>query len=444
MNMTMKKFSATITQGLARSSSALSQSSTTVSTPSFAPPGRLGTLQGLRGVHSFPASSGGDLEAVTPVRNLINSLAPGPPIPPGVQSHAPWFTPPPGPQSHPSTPFLSTDFGATTPGNAIAKRTSTVAFESPDIIASDPDTALVAARQARKAAHNAKRRRYKHYAENAALQKVLRNTGRLLQVHFATVCPFPDMEQKDRAVTDKFSEALRIHGYDNDWYTLTNEDEKLLLGEDSSVRSRVRKAAVANVPKAYGLHKTPRGPQVMENRDRVAFLLEDSRFHCKSPLDKLGRFQHDVIAEIIHDVWFSHPTALGCLYQSSFNPIPSSVLSLVLTVVRHVLLMYKDGKMHDNDFTAASWVQYDEYLTAVEQFDSGEMEKVWFRYRQNLFKDGLQFARAVPEEAEREATIQLAQADEMQRELAALQATLAHETESDDAPVAEEVLDLAL
>lgn len=122
--------------------------------------------------------------------------------------------------------------------------------------------------------------------------------------------------------------------------------------EDTNVRSRVKKAAVAAVPKAYGLHLTPNASQLHQNKERVRRLLDQSAFQYEvksavlilvaailiafgqDPEQRAGRFQHPVIAEIIWDAFFSHANALGCLYQEAFGSIPYQLFALTLTCVR--------------------------------------------------------------------------------------------------------------
>ena len=52
-----------------------------------------------------------------------------------------------------------------------------------------------------------------------------------------------------------------------------------LGGEDSCMRSRVRKEAVARVAKAYNINDAPTTKaEIAKNKRRVEFLLEQSRF----------------------------------------------------------------------------------------------------------------------------------------------------------------------
>lgn len=85
-------------------------------------------------------------------------------------------------------------------------------------------------RKAKKAAYNARRKRYKHYHENASVYKIVRKTGHLLQVAFSTSLPFPSDDARDMEVNSAFKDALDSLGYDEDFYTLSVEDMKLVCG----------------------------------------------------------------------------------------------------------------------------------------------------------------------------------------------------------------------
>lgn len=52
--------------------------------------------------------------------------------------------------------------------------------------------------------------------------------------------------------------------------------------------------------------------------------------------------------------------------------------------------MYKTAGRHIKmDFTADAFKQYDEYKAALDQFDQGNMQHIWTRYRRYLFTRGL-------------------------------------------------------
>ena len=69
-----------------------------------------------------------------------------------------------------------------------------------------------AARQKRKEEHNKKRPRYRDYDGNAELSLALNTVKNDLQVHFATVCPFPDLQERDCIVRAKFAEICDEQG----------------------------------------------------------------------------------------------------------------------------------------------------------------------------------------------------------------------------------------
>ncbi|TFK45611.1 hypothetical protein OE88DRAFT_1649146 [Heliocybe sulcata] len=146
--------------------------------------------------------------------------------------------------------------------------------------------------------------------------------------------------------------------------------------------------------------------QKAANKQRVEWLLAD-RFHCKDPDTQSGQFQHPIIEEIVHSVWFNNRNGLGCLYQQAFSPIPSSTLALVVAAI------------------------YDDFLVAIEQYESGAIADVWRSYRTKVFKRGLKNARAQREEA-RKPVAGLLLDEDVQAEMLRLKESLAEDSDSED------------
>ncbi|CDO77167.1 hypothetical protein BN946_scf184657.g43 [Trametes cinnabarina] len=272
------------------------------------------------------------------------------------------------------------------------------------------------ARKAKKAMYNSRRKRYKHYHEDASLYKVIRKAGYLLQVLFSTSLPFPSDEARDDEIKLAFEKALDTFGFADDFYNLSIEDMKMLQQEDGSIRSRVQREVNARIATVYGLDPAPSPSQVLRNKERVSALLKDSAFHYESPETQEGRFQHPIIQQVIHAVWFSHRTALGCLYQDDFNPIPHATIALVLTSIRHTLSMYQTGKLVSGDFTHSYFTVYDQYVSSLAQMDEGDMRHFWRHHRRMMFKLGLDRA-GVREDKEEELVIARAPQDVMAREI---------------------------
>ncbi|TFK88825.1 hypothetical protein K466DRAFT_54593 [Polyporus arcularius HHB13444] len=284
-------------------------------------------------------------------------------------------------------------------------------------------TAAAELRARKKDAKNAERMRYRDYKHNMVLYRIMRKAGDILQVRFATELPFPAPEERDEAVKEAFEEALRIAGQESDFYTLTQKDLNLLRSEETGIRSRIKKAAVDLVVNAYNLHEIPDGhAELSANKDRVQGLLKQSSFHYEDPYTRVGRFQHLIVSRVIWRVFFSTSNALGCVYQSSFKPISHELLALVLTAIRHVLKCWDSGRMVGEDFTGAQYRVYDQYLDALEQFDKGPLRRFWTQHRRDIFKKGLSRAGCLEQADTSETVIDLAEDDELQRELAHMQA----------------------
>ena len=45
--------------------------------------------------------------------------------------------------------------------------------------------------------------------------------------------------------------------------------------------------------------------------------------------------------------------------------------------------------MVSEDFTAAQYRIYDQYLEAIKQYDKGAMRRFWEQHRRDIFKKGL-------------------------------------------------------
>ncbi|KAH9910145.1 uncharacterized protein BXZ73DRAFT_109502 [Epithele typhae] len=230
----------------------------------------------------------------------------------------------------------------------------------------------------------------------------------MAQVEFATSNPFPDPQERANIAQSAFREALALSDLADDFHTLTRKDMKL-------------KAAVTLVPTAYGLCKAPRNEQHKQaNKAQVSKLLanEGKLFHCEDPVTGRGRFQHQVIAEIIHEVFFSHPSSLGCIYQDHFKTISNELIALVLTSVRHTLKMYETGLKVTAPFRAViEYKVYDQYLDALSDYDSGSVKSLWRRYRRDIFKQGLAYSGCVEKADNVERVVDVLEPEAMEEEL---------------------------
>ncbi|RDX43380.1 hypothetical protein OH76DRAFT_1422003 [Lentinus brumalis] len=221
-------------------------------------------------------------------------------------------------------------------------------------------------RPRKKAAKNAERMRYKDYKHNTVLYRVMRKAGDILQARFATELPFPAPEEREEVVQVAFEEALRMAGQESDFYTLSEKDMNLLRSEETNIRSRVKKAVVDLIINAYDRHEIR------------------NSFH--------------------------------------YEPISNVLIALVLTALRHVLKCWESGQMVSEDFTGAQYRVYDQYLEALDQFDKGPLRRFWAQHRLDIYKHGLSRAGCLEQADASEIVIDLAEDDELQRELAHMQA----------------------
>ncbi|KAI0823530.1 hypothetical protein BC628DRAFT_514110 [Trametes gibbosa] len=214
-----------------------------------------------------------------------------------------------------------------------------------------------AAARAKKAKHNAKRPRHYQYRQgDVTFAEVLRSTACLMQVHLATVNPFPSPEERTQLIKDQFALALDFHNLEEGTFALSDEEHRMLNEEETNMRGRAKKATTPLIC-TLGFKRIPRGD--VENIDT-----ED------------GRFLSPLIAQGVYDAFFSHAAALGCLYQPHFTPFPHTALALILTALEHGIEQYTSGTFDTNQYQHAA---------------------IWKTYRKKLVRDGLSYAGAVVE-----------------------------------------------
>ncbi|EMD33268.1 hypothetical protein CERSUDRAFT_118309 [Gelatoporia subvermispora B] len=241
---------------------------------------------------------------------------------------------------------------------------------------------------------------------------VLQKTEEKLRVYYSTQNPFPTSEEREAAIAQHFSYALAECGHNESWYKLTDLNMVSLRQCDLNLRTSIHQAIHRYLPAAYGLVINPDTMQEQQNRARVAWLLEDSRYVYELPDRREGRFQHPVISEIIHNVWFNSTHSIGCTYQEFFNPIRNETLALILTTIRYDLLRWQTGILVESVVQADETRIYEEFLQALLQFDTGLMAPLWRRYRASIFRRALVIAGIGPGSA----LVRPLTTEEMQRE----------------------------
>ncbi|KAI1781758.1 hypothetical protein LXA43DRAFT_1105370 [Ganoderma leucocontextum] len=383
--------------------------------PQLASHGPLSRLVGPH-VHSIP---GLPLPALDYVNPMPTSLF--------TPTHRPTSThPPSGPGSSPplsdSTSIVRYQRVLNTSTPSLTATTSTEKRSAADAFSDDEDAGQAARALERRNARNAARRRYKNFKTNGQLHNAMHGTMQLLQVKFATQAPFPSPDERKDMATKTFAEVLEELMLPEDFHELSDDDIKLLRSEDTSIRSRVQKATIARIVKAYNLVEVPMTTaQVQDNCDRVRALLNQSAFHYQDPETRVGRFQNPLVFEVIWSAFYLWDGSIACIYPSYFNPIPRELIALVLTSIRHSLKMWETGKkVSGKRFAANQYVVYDQYLKALEQYDTGEMQSYWRHIRCTAHKKGLKFAGVQDEDEPMESVIELAEDDELDRELAHL------------------------
>ncbi|KAH9830881.1 uncharacterized protein C8Q71DRAFT_862023 [Rhodofomes roseus] len=163
------------------------------------------------------------------------------------------------------------------------------------------------------------------------------------QCHFATRDPFPPITRKKRdiqrqrkldLVLSLFSEEASTYTQNPNAQPLTDGIVTLLGGADGFIYGLVAKVAEELVPKAYGLHLSPRTDVERSNNCVLAKRLSDNNcFHfvefdaTRNVWSKM--YQHTVILAIIKAAFFSDREGLGCRFQTYFKPISQELILLI-------------------------------------------------------------------------------------------------------------------
>ncbi|OCH93523.1 hypothetical protein OBBRIDRAFT_308439 [Obba rivulosa] len=239
---------------------------------------------------------------------------------------------------------------------------------------------------------------------------VLRKSQEKLQVYYATQNPFPTNEERDAAIAQHYTSVLAECGKEDSWYKLSDSDTETLRREDRNLRTRIHLAVCQLLPAEYGLATGPNAMQQHQNSTRAAFLLENSRFvyevvsFLRDNERGEGRFQHPLITQVVHHVWFDPTHSIGGAYPEYFNPIRNETLSLVITAIRHALLMWQTGNMVEVAFP----------------IDEGFVAPLWKRYRTSVYKKGFCIAEIGSGTIQESSLIRTLSAEEVQREHARL------------------------
>ncbi|KAH9857326.1 hypothetical protein C2E23DRAFT_856763 [Lenzites betulinus] len=120
--------------------------------------------------------------------------------------------------------------------------------------------------------------------------------------------------------------------------------------------------------------------------------------------------------------FFSHPTALGCIYQAQFTPFPQKTVALVLTSIEHGIEQYTSGNFDGTmRFSKGYKDRYTAHLNALKKY---EEERLWKTYWKKLLRDGLVHAGAQVEKPRAESATEV---EATQAEIDADMARLAEE-----------------
>lgn len=132
-------------------------------------------------------------------------------------------------QAYRALPYALASSSSPSPTSSNKRTATTAALSDDSDLLVTPERAIQqAVRAAKKQASNNSRKRYKHYADNGDIHKLMRKTGDLVQVKASTINPFPSPDERDDNIDAAFAAALNCYGYDTAKYTLSKDDRKLV------------------------------------------------------------------------------------------------------------------------------------------------------------------------------------------------------------------------
>ncbi|KAG9030544.1 hypothetical protein FS837_003251 [Tulasnella sp. UAMH 9824] len=265
-------------------------------------------------------------------------------------------------------------------------------------------------KRVKKKKYNDARARLSHFSDNALLRDVLFLAMTFMKIEVSAVCPYPAADLRTRIVDECFARALQDRELPHGHFTLDKAQQRMILAEEGSMRSLIKKAIKPRVAIHYGLIAGPSPQQAITNKERAQFLLSESRFHFQNPDEKEGWFRHPFIADAIIASWFSHSNALGALYQGYFNPIRLESLALILAITHHCLSQWvESGTCKEFDLPQGLWSTYDDFFMALKNYEKWSPVSAikLTQYRTRLFKRGLAHSGAKEEAPVRMPVIEI-------------------------------------
>ncbi|KAI0317891.1 hypothetical protein OF83DRAFT_1171610 [Amylostereum chailletii] len=282
-----------------------------------------------------------------------------------------------------------------------------------------------------KLAANAKRPTFRLWADNPALQAVLRKACEKVHVHIVTAYPFPSTSRRTRTAEEKYCEVLVEHGLDiQDSINMFDRNKQdIILREENQAHSRMRKAVQVFLEGSYGLKKNPANEEeTLHNQSRATWLLDKSRYTYKdinhSARTVQGKFRNKIIEDVVHALWFHNAHALGFKYPSDFNPVKNESMALIFTVVEFELSQYAPtGKPRSSaKFQSSRYPIYDALLAKIGWFESDD-SALWLQTRQKISNDA-KAATSANVQIEEDLPTDNDSAEERERELVHLRQEL--------------------
>lgn len=194
-----------------------------------------------------------------------------------------------------------------------------------------------------------------------------------------TQYPMATPEQEDNAIQAAWKRETRGSLFEGEPFP--EEFDLIVWQHNSTVRSRVKSAAIYQVSEDFGLKSSK---SKCNNRQTVRGLIEDDGYTHEFPDEKKNRwFSHTAVA-IMKKVSFGDRKADGSKHSDLFHPISLQLIALTFTVMRCALDEWARGTQESIQFRVSEYEGvYDAHmwnLLALDVEDTQAMQKIqkWY------------------------------------------------------------------
>ncbi|KIP01315.1 hypothetical protein PHLGIDRAFT_123457 [Phlebiopsis gigantea 11061_1 CR5-6] len=168
----------------------------------------------------------------------------------------------------------------------------------------------------------------------------------------------------------------------------------------SNIRSHLRKIALAEVVAHYGIDRNVQNPGVESaNAARVKVLTDDPKppkfTHKDFDAAHPRRYAEDpFVLRLLQQAIFKNGQDIGPQFRAAFDPLPFTVLALLLTVVEFSLDAWESGSLNTKlEFRAKDYrEQYSVHLAELQEWEKSNPEAV-LKMRRRMFRRVLELGK---------------------------------------------------